>query len=128
MKTFKKNNKTKIQLIQPEPERYLFAVEWWAGGCAVFLFVFLEGFLFFFCFCCFCLVFSSFCMYKRNNPSNNKNTKPSRTTTNTKMQLIQPAPEKYLFAAEWWAGCPICFCVFLECFFFCFSFVFVVFA
>ena len=37
-KTFEKNN-TNIQLIQPEPERYLFAVEWWAGGCPVFLFV-----------------------------------------------------------------------------------------
>ena len=29
------DNQTK-QPIQPEPERYLFTVEWWAGGCPVF--------------------------------------------------------------------------------------------
>ena len=36
----KTKKKTEIQLIQPEPERYLFAVEWWAGGCPVCLFCF----------------------------------------------------------------------------------------
>ena len=40
--TFEKNITNKIQLIQPEPERYLFAVEWWAGGCPVFVFLFLS--------------------------------------------------------------------------------------
>ena len=62
-KRLREKQNTKIQLIQPEPERYLFAAEWWAG-CPVFLF--LEGFLFvvvclLFLFC-FCIVFLSFCL------------------------------------------------------------------
>ena len=41
--------KTEKQLIQPEPERYLFVVEWLAGCLVLFvLCFFLEGFLF----CC----------------------------------------------------------------------------
>ena len=59
-----KTTKGIIQLIQPEPERYLFAVEWWAGGYPVLFVVFLEGVLFVFCFVCFCLVLLSFCLYK----------------------------------------------------------------
>ena len=46
----KKNIRTNIQLIQAEPERYLFAVEWWAGGCPIFLFVcFSRRFIFVVC-------------------------------------------------------------------------------
>ena len=93
--------------------------------------VFLEGCLLFVLFVCVCLVFLSVCMYKRNKSSKNKqNTKSLREKkqSTTKIQLIQPEPERYLFAVEWWAGCPVLFvCCFVSkafCFV-CFDVVFV---
>ena len=75
----RKTIKTNIQLIQPEPERYLFAVEWWAG-CPVFvcvvLLICLESlfvYLFIFCLFCFCLVVLSFCLDKTQYTTLNAN-------------------------------------------------------
>ena len=83
--TRQKQNKQNIQLIQLEPERYLFAVEWWAGGCPVFCFI-IEGFLFSLFFVCFCLVFLSVCMYRRTTlvATTTTTTKPSRKTQKQK--------------------------------------------
>ena len=73
-----RNTKTTIQLIQPEPERYFFVVEWSAGCPVCFVCcVFLEGF----CVCfvvilcvCFCLVFLSVCLNttQYTTPNTNK--------------------------------------------------------
>ena len=61
-------------------------------------------------------------MYKRTNSSSNKITKKTfENNTKTKIQLIQPEPEIYLFAAEWWAECPV---LVVFCFVFCLRFFF----
>ena len=84
-------------------------------------------------FVCFCLVFLSCCMYKRKNYSKNnkQQNRLSRKTKNNK-NTAHPAGTWKIFAAEWWAGCPV-FVVLL--FFsnvlfvcFCVSFVTLVFA
>ena len=46
-----KNKQTQIQLIQPEPERYFFVVEW-SAGCPVFFRFLLFISKVFCCFCC----------------------------------------------------------------------------
>ena len=57
-KHLRENKTINIQLIQPEPERYLFAVEWWAG-CPVFVVL-----CFFSKVCClFLLLFCLFCFW-----------------------------------------------------------------
>ena len=105
-----REKQTKIQLIQPERERYLFAVEWWAGGCPVFL--------------CFRLIYLSFRIHNRENTYNNifkkrKTLKVSRKTKikqkNTCLQCVyiyiysisKPEHDRYLFAVGSRAGYPV---------------------
>ena len=48
-------------------------------------------------------------MYKRNNSSKNKKDFDKKIKINLKKKkLIQQEPERYSFAVEWWAGCPVC--------------------
>ena len=52
-------------------------------------------------------LFGAFACTSEQNYSNNNKT-PSRKTIKTNIQLIQPEPERYLFAVEWRArGCPV---------------------
>ena len=82
-KASRKTKQQKIKLILPEFERYLFAVEWWAGGCPVFCcFCFYRRLFVVRLFCCFCLVFLSLCMYKRKTIVNTKNKSSRKATTN----------------------------------------------
>ena len=83
----------KIQLIQPEPERYLVAVGWWAGGCTIFCvcLIFSKVSVCFFCFVCFCLVLLSFACISETIQVTTKTTTFDKPTHNNNKHTAHPA-------------------------------------
>ena len=120
-KASRKTKQQKIKLILPEFERYLFAVEWWAGGCPVFCcFCFYRRLFVVRLFCCFCLVFLSLCMYKRKTIVNTKNKSSRKATTNN--NTAHPAGTWKIFIRGRVVGWMSCISFFLSRRF-CFVFV-----